>query len=140
MNEKFNSNKQYAICGPGRWGTMDPWLGIPVNWKQISQAKVIIEVGKTDIPVDQSFGSHFFQNITSLHIAYFTIDPKRKNDLLDLSWLDDKFIFKKGRFIDWYKFDKNLQIILNGTSGVGKIAQPVFKNIDEMDEGESSGI
>jgi len=140
MNEKFNSNKQYAICGPGRWGTIDPWLGIPVNWKQISQAKVIIEVGKTDIPVDQSFGSHFFQNITSLHIAYFTIDPKRKNDLLDLSWLDDKFIFKKGRFIDWYKFDKNLQIILNGTSGVGKIAQPVFKNIDEMDESEASGI
>ncbi len=140
FNNEFSLDRQYALCGPGRWGTIDPWLGIPVNWSQISQAKVIIEVGKNDIPVDQSFGSHFFQNITSLHIAYFTIDPKRKQDQLDLSWLNDKSIIKKGKFVDWYKFDKSLKIILDGSSGFGNIAQPEYEGIEKMNEEEASGI
>ena len=73
INSKFNNGLQYILCGPGRWGSTDPWLGIPVQWQSISNSKVIIEMGLKELPIDPSFGSHFFQNITNLHIFYFTI-------------------------------------------------------------------
>ena len=141
LNKKFKNKKQYVICGPGRWGSADPWLGIPVQWREISQAKAIIEVGLKDLPIDPSFGSHFFQNITSLHVAYFTVNPKNKDDQLDLKWLCDDHLKKSNKYTDWYHFDKPMTITLNGTTGKGEIYQPMEnKELIIMDEEESSGI
>ena len=74
--EKINKkmDRPYLLIGPGRWGSADPWLGIPVTWNQISHAKVIVEYSHEKMNPDPSFGSHFFQNITSLHLSYFTLD------------------------------------------------------------------
>jgi hypothetical protein len=140
MNSQFSISDNYILCGSGRWGSADPWLGIPVNWKQISQVKTIIELGRDDLPIDPSFGSHFFQNITSLHVAYFTIDQKRKEDYLDKIWLSKEKIYKKGVYVDWYKFEENFTINLDGMSGLGIIQKPVKPEIELMDEEESSGI
>ena len=141
LNKKFKNKKQYVICGPGRWGSADPWLGIPVQWREISQAKAIIEVGLKDLPIDPSFGSHFFQNITSLHVAYFTVNPKNKDDQLNLKWLCDDHLKKSNKYTDWYHFDKPMTITLNGTTGKGEIYQPMEnKELIIMDEEESSGI
>ena len=141
MNKKFKGKKKYIIAGPGRWGSADPWLGIPVQWNQISQAKAIIEVGMKDLPIDPSFGSHCFQKITSLHIPYFTGNPKSNNDQLTLDWMNDDYLMESNKYIDWYQFKKPLTIILDGTTGKGEIYQPDDeKVILIMDEEESSGI
>ena len=141
LNKKFKGKKKYIIAGPGRWGSADPWLGIPVQWNQISQAKAIIEVGMKDLPIDPSFGSHFFQNITSLHIPYFTVNPKSNNDQLTLDWMNDDYLMESNKYIDWYQFKKPLTIILDGTTGKGEIYQPDDEKVALiMDEEESSGI
>ena len=140
LNNQFKFNKHYVLCGPGRWGSADPWLGIPVNWNQISQVKTIIEVGREDLPIDPSFGSHFFQNITSLHVAYFTINHKKQVDSLDTEWFSKMNLYKKGDFLDWYRFEENFVITLDGTSGLGIIQKPKKPELEFMDEEESSGI
>ena len=101
---------------------------------------MIIEVGRTDMPVDPSFGSHFFQNITSLHVAYFTIDSKQRKDYLDLNWLSKDNLVKSGKFVDWYRFDQPFMATLDGTTGKGLIYGPEPDGLDIMDEDESSGI
>ena len=133
LNQKFGLKENYILSGPGRWGSADPWLGIPVRWQQISQAKVIIEVGRTDMPVDPSFGSHFFQNITSLHVAYFTIDPRRRKDLLDMDWLSQDNLVQSGKFVDWYRFDQPFLATLDGTTGKGLIFRPEPEEPEIMD-------
>ncbi len=140
INRNFNLNNNYILCGPGRWGTADPWLGIPVSWQQISQAKIIIEIGRTDMPVDPSFGSHFFQNITSLHVAYFTINPKLKEDSLSFGWLSNENLMESGPYVDWYQFKEPFIATLDGTTGNGLIFKPEPEEIEFMDEEESSGI
>ena len=87
-NKKLTKKNPYLLIGPGRWGTTDSWLGIPVNWEQISNAKAIVEIGIESLNPDPSFGSHFFQNITSLRIGYFTIEKKLQNTNIDWKWLD----------------------------------------------------
>jgi len=72
----------------GRWGSRDPWLGIPVTWDQVSGAQVIVEAGLRDFKVTPSQGSHFFQNLTAFNIGYFTINADDKQGLLDWAWLD----------------------------------------------------
>ena len=71
----------YILIGLGRWGSADPWLGIPVTWEQISGARVIVESGLKDIKVTPSQGSHFFQNLTSFRVGYFTVNPERARAL-----------------------------------------------------------
>jgi hypothetical protein len=139
INNQFGLKEKYILSGPGRWGSADPWLGIPVKWQQISQAKVIIEVGRTDMPVDPSFGSHFFQNITSLHVAYFTIDPKRI-DILNLNWLPKENLVQSKTYVDWYRFEDPFLVTLDGTTGKGFIYKPEPEELEIMDEEESSGI
>lgn len=140
INNQFGLKEKYILSGPGRWGSADPWLGIPVKWQQISQAKVIIEVGRTDMPVDPSFGSHFFQNITSLHVAYFTIDPKRRIDILNLNWLPKENLVQSKTYVDWYRFEDPFLVTLDGTTGKGFIYKPEPEELEIMDEEESSGI
>ncbi len=141
INKKFKNKRQYVISGPGRWGSADPWLGIPVQWRQISQAKAIIEVGLEELPIDPSFGSHFFQNLTSMHIAYLTINPKNLNDKFENNWLEKIDPIEANEYVNWYHFKEPITIVLNGTTGEGYIYKP--SNSDEseiMDEEESTGI
>jgi hypothetical protein len=87
MNQKMvQKNKKYLLIGPGRWGSADRWLGIPVNWNNISGIGVVVETTADNLKADPSQGSHFFHNITSLGISYLTIKENSK-DFLDLTWL-----------------------------------------------------
>ena len=141
INSKFNKGRQYILCGPGRWGSTDPWLGIPVQWQSISNSKVIIEMGLKELPIDPSFGSHFFQNITNLHISYFTIDNKQKDDILNLDFLKNFDTKNSGKYIDWYSFKNPFNIVVDGSNGMGIIEKPNTSSMQEvMDEEESSGI
>jgi len=142
--EKINSNipkgEKYILIGPGRWGSADPWLGIPVNWNQISNAKVIVEVGMDDFPVDPSFGSHFFQNVTSMRIGYFTINHKNKQDHLNMKWLLDQHVQKIGKYTKWINTDRSLTVTIDGQTGEGSIIKPLEPIQQSMDEQESTGI
>ncbi|SVD56524.1 uncharacterized protein METZ01_LOCUS409378, partial [marine metagenome] len=139
-NKILGLKKSYILAGPGRWGSTDPWLGIPVNWTQISGAKVIIEIGMEEFPVDPSFGSHFFQNVTGMRIGYFTINHKDKSDSLDIGWiLNQKIIDMKSHTL-WIETKKPLEVIIDGQTGKGNI-QYLHKAIPEsMDEELSTGI
>ncbi len=140
LNSMINKSARYLLIGPGRWGTADPLLGIPTTWQQISKAGVIAEIGMDSFPVDPSFGSHFFQNITSLRIGYFTIDHKRTSDMIDIDWIESLTLKKKLKFSSWYHLEYPLNIQLNGISGIGIINKPNLPEEDVMDEQESSGI
>ncbi|HAQ60878.1 TPA: phosphoenolpyruvate synthase [Candidatus Delongbacteria bacterium] len=124
INDKFlKSKKNYILIGPGRWGSSDPWLGIPVKWAQISQAKVIIEHGLKDFHIDPSQGSHFFQNITLLKIVYFTINPYLNQGNIDIEYLNAQNSITENDLIRHIKLDKPLKIKVNGMTSEGIIAQ-----------------
>ena len=93
-----------------------------------------------DLPIDPSFGSHFFQNITSLHVAYLTVNPKSKSDQLLLDWIDEDCLVQSNKYTSWYRFKNPFTMTLDGTTGVGEIYQPEEKKLVFMDEEESSGI
>ena len=130
----------YLLIGPGRWGTADPWLGIPVNWKQISNAKVIVELAIDDLSPEPSFGSHFFQNVTSLRIGYFTLKNINKGGNLDLDWIKSQKVRQATKHIRWIQLDKALNVRIDGSSGAGVILKPKNHFKDIMDEEQSSGI
>ena len=140
INKKIKDDSNYLLIGPGRWGSTDPWLGIPVNWKQISKAKVIIEYSTEEFNIDPSFGSHFFQNVISLRIGYFTINKNTKDEFIDWSWLENKPIKKQTEFITWIELDNPLFIQLDGTTGTGIIMKPQEKKKETMNENQSTGI
>ena len=140
FNNKMGKNRPYILVGPGRWGSSDPWLGVPINWLQISNTKMIVELGHQDFPVDPSFGSHFFQNIISLHIGYLTIDHKNKNDFLNSKWLKKMHPKEKKNHISWYQFKEPFRSIIDGLSGSGKVIIPKPETTEIMDEEDSSGI
>ena len=140
INNKMPKGEQYILIGPGRWGTADSWLGVPVEWDQISHAKVIIEYGLDDFPVDPSFGSHFFQNVTSMRIGYFTINHKKKKDYLDLSWLNKQKVKAVTKHTKWIHLDRSLTVTIDGQTGEGTIVKPLDPIQEDMDEHEASGI
>ena len=120
----FGPDHPYMLVGPGRWGTADPMLGIPVSWNYISNARSIIEVGLPDLYVDPSFGSHFFQNITSLGISYFTIPPALLNELMNHAWIKEQTPMNETTFLKHYRFEKPFIIQVDGVKGNGKILRP----------------
>lgn len=140
INKKMPKDDQYILIGPGRWGSADPWLGIPVEWDQISNAKVIVEFGMPDFPVDPSFGSHFFQNVTSMRIGYFTLNHKKKQDQLDLSWLNTQKVKAVTKYTKWIQLDLAVTVTIDGQTGEGTIIKPLEPIQEKMDEHEASGI
>ena len=116
-------NLPYVLIGMGRWGSLDPWLGIPVTWEQISGAKAIVETSFDDMDVEPSQGSHFFQNLTSFKVSYFTIDPYDKNDYLNWQWLERKRAFSKHNFIKHIRLKKPLVVKINGRQNIGIITK-----------------
>ena len=101
------------LIGPGRWGSSDPWLGIPVKWGQISGARTIVECPLADIPVDPSQGAHFFQNIISFNVGYITFSEDK--DIIDWNWLNNQKIEQTGQ-VNHIQLKKSLKILLDGQS------------------------
>jgi len=137
FNNKLGSSNPYILIGPGRWGTADPWLGIPTDWNQISNAAVIVEVGLSNLPIDPSFGTHFFQNITGLRIGYFTINPKNREDIINEKLIGEFTYSEKKTYTSWIKLDKALNVSMNGITGEGIVS---YQQEELMDEEQSSGI
>jgi len=107
-------NKEYILIGPGRWGTRDPFTGIPVTWANISKARIIVEMGLKDFPLDGSLGSHFFHNVTSMNVGYFTIPYHSTDSSVNMEILNHTPIVEEGRFIKHICFENELKIILDG--------------------------
>ncbi len=125
FNEKMiGENRPYLLIGVGRWGTLDPWLGIPVKWDQISGAKAIVEAGFKDMDVAPSQGSHFFQNITSFQVGYFTIHSKIKTGFIDWDWLSNQKSVEEKQFTRHLRFTKPITIKMNGHQNKGIILKP----------------
>lgn len=122
LNEKLLATKcPYLLIGVGRWGTLDPWLGIPVKYDQICGARVIIETGLRDIAVHPSQGSHFFQNITSFMVGYFTV---HSDGFIDWDWIRKQPAEQELQYIKHLHFEKPLIVRMNGHSNKGIILKP----------------
>jgi hypothetical protein len=107
-------NKEYILIGPGRWGTKDPFTGIPVLWANISKARVILEIGLKDFPIDGSLGSHFFHNVTSMNVGYFTIPHNSQEATVNMDILAQMSAIDEGKYIRHVCFDSDLRIVMDG--------------------------
>lgn len=114
----------YLLIGVGRWGSTDPWLGIPVTWDQIAGARVIVESGFEDMVVEPSQGSHFFQNITSFQIGYFTVNVNGSGGLIDWDWLKSLPTVGHKDFTRHIRLRKPLTVRMNGHFHKGIIIKP----------------
>ena len=117
-------HRRYVLIGPGRWGSSDPWLGVPVRWDQISAAKVIVETALEDFRVTPSQGTHFFQNMTARRIGYFTVNPFLGSDRVDWDWLAEQPAHAETEFLRHVRLDVPLRIRIDGRSGRGAILPP----------------
>jgi len=115
INKKFIQEKRnYILVGPGRWGSSDPWLGIPIKWTDISEARVIVESGLKDYRIDASQGSHFFQNLTSFKIAYLTINPFINDGYYNIDYLNKEKVYFENDYIRHIRFKKPVIVKING--------------------------
>jgi len=114
----------YLLIGMGRWGSADPWLGIPVSWDQIAGARVIVESGFKDFIVTPSQGSHFFQNITSFQVGYFTVNADEGEGLIDWNWLEGRKTVESREYTRHIRLRSPLVIRMNGHSHRGVIVKP----------------
>jgi hypothetical protein len=132
LNKKMvEENRKYILIGPGRWGTRDRFIGIPVVWSQISNARIIVEVSLEHFPLDASLGSHFFHNVISMNVGYFSV---KHNDLIDyINWeaLKSAPLKEATRFFRHVRFDKPLEIIMDGKKRTSLIYFPKEKNDTE---------
>lgn len=125
LNKEFEKRKEkYILIGPGRWGSSDPWLGIPVSWPQISQARAIVECGLENFRIEPSQGSHFFQNITSFHVCYFTVNPCINDGLFDETYLNSLPAEYESKFIRHVHIEEPARILINGMTSEGVILKP----------------
>jgi CheY-like chemotaxis protein len=116
--------RPYVLIGVGRWGSMDPWLGIPVTWDQISGASTIVESGFKDFNVAPSQGSHFFQNITSFRIGYFTVNSESHHGFIDWEWLAQQTAHEELTYTRHLQFAQPLSVRINGHRSQGVILKP----------------
>ncbi|MGE5431752.1 MAG: DUF5752 family protein [Syntrophomonadaceae bacterium] len=125
FNAKLLEEKRpYLLIGVGRWGSLDQWLGIPVTWDQISGAHTIVESGFKDFSVTPSQGSHFFQNITSFRVGYFTVNSFENKGFIDWDWLANQEVHSAAQYTKHLRFDKPLCIKINGHQNKGIILKP----------------
>ncbi len=126
LNQQFiNANKHYILVGPGRWGSSDPWLGIPVKWSQISAARVIVESGLKDYQIDPSQGTHFFQNLTSFRVGYFTINPFRNDGFYNLDFLKNQAAVFENEYLRHIRFKEPVIVKIDGRKNKGVIFKSV---------------
>lgn len=115
MNKKLDAEgKEYILIGPGRWGTNDPFTGIPVSWAQISHARIIIEMGLPDFPLDGSLGSHFFHNVTSMNVGYFSVANDSEDEVVNTELLGRQPLQEASNFVRHVRFEHDLTILMDG--------------------------
>jgi CheY-like chemotaxis protein len=116
--------RPYLLIGVGRWGSTEPWLGIPVKWDEISGARVIVEAGFRDFRVTPSQGSHFFQNLTAFQVGYFTVNPDAGDGFVDWQWLASIPSIAEDGCVRHVQLDTPLQVVMNGKTSHGLIFKP----------------
>lgn len=122
INDRMRAeNKNYILIGPGRWGTLDRWLGIPVEWEQISRARLIVEAGLPDLNPTPSYGSHFFQNITSLNVGYLTVPYNDENDFVDWEWLRSCEVITQTKHLKHVRTPQSVEAKIDGRTRHGII-------------------
>ncbi len=126
LNKQFLAdNRYYILVGPGRWGSSDTWLGIPVKWPHISNAKLLVESGLENYRIEPSQGTHFFQNLTSFGVGYFTINPYLKNEgTFDEEYLNSQPAVFESNFLRHIRFNNPLVIKINGKKKMGVVLKP----------------
>lgn len=125
MNRQFTGEeKNYVLVGPGRWGSSDSWLGIPVKWPHISNARVIVECGLENYRVDPSQGTHFFQNLTSFGVGYFTFNPFKGDGWFDEGYLNSLPAVEETEYLRHVRFDKPVVIKMDGKKSLGVVLKP----------------
>jgi len=127
--EKINrqltlDNRSYVLIGPGRWGSSDPWLGIPVKWPQIASARLIVETGLTNYRIDPSQGTHFFQNLTSFGVNYYAIAHESNGHFCDFSYLDSLPAVFENDHIRHIRFNSPIVIKTDGKKNIGLVMKP----------------
>ena len=118
-----DEQRTYILVGPGRWGSSDPFLGVPVKWTHISEAKVIVECGIERFDVEPSQGTHFFQNVTSLGVGYLTINPFRGDGIFREDLLDARKALYEGTYLRHVRFDRPLWVCVDGRSNRGMVRE-----------------
>lgn len=125
LNQKFVTDEQnYILVGPGRWGSNDPWLGIPVNWSNISAARLIVESGLENYRIDPSQGTHFFQNLTSFRVGYFTVNPFIGDGYYDIDFLEQQEAVFENEFVRHVRFKNHFTILIDGKKNLGVVYKP----------------
>ncbi len=123
MNEAMiKEGRQYILIGPGRWGTRDKYIGIPVAWPQISNAKVIVEVSLPDFHIDASLGSHFFHNVTSMNVGYLSVDQEFKEGTIFWNNILNSNPASRGKYFSHVRYDKPLTVMMDGKKGMAVIS------------------
>jgi hypothetical protein len=120
-SEMGKAGKKYILIGPGRWGTRDRWIGIPVTWPQISNAKVIVETSLDGFPLDASSGSHFFHNVTSMNVGYFCVQPELSDSFVRYDVLKQSKNIRKTDYFSIVKFDQPLTVRMDGKKRISVI-------------------
>ena len=125
LNRKLlDEGKHYVLVGPGRWGSSDSWLGIPVKWPHISAARVIVEAGLTNYRVDPSQGTHFFQNLTSFGVGYFTINAYMNDGIYRQDYLDTLPAIEETKHLRHIRFDSPVVVKMDGKKKIGLVMMP----------------
>ncbi|MBK5722153.1 phosphoenolpyruvate synthase [Dysgonomonas sp. Marseille-P4677] len=134
INREFlDLDKNYILVGPGRWGSSDHWLGIPVRWPQISNARLLVELTLDNYKVEPSQGTHFFQNLTSFGVGYFSINPFLSDDgFFDEEYLNNLPAIHETDFIRHVHFSKPVYIKINGKKKVGVVLKPENDHLTEL--------
>ena len=124
INQKFvDEGRNYVLIGPGRWGSSDSWLGVPVKWPDISAARIIVEVAQKNYRVDPSQGTHFFQNMTSFGVGYFTVDTNLPGEggIIHKEMLDVMPAVEETAWVRHVRFDRPLRILMDGMKQEGVV-------------------
>lgn len=125
FNQRFlDANLNYVLIGPGRWGSSDPWLGIPVKWPQIAAARLIVESGLENYRIDPSQGTHFFQNLTSFHVGYFTINPFINEGFYNIDYLNSIPAVYEDEYLRHVKFEEEIIVRIDGRKNKGVLLKP----------------
>lgn len=137
LNVKLReSGRRYILLGPGRWGTRDRWLGIPITWPQASYAKVIVEYSLEGFRVDASMGSHFFHNVTTMNIGYFSVRQDSGEGFIDWNWLRSQPVAEKLKYFTHTRLDCGLGVLMDGRKGIFA----VYKDFEDSKHVEDEAV
>ena len=125
INHYFEKHQcEYVLIGPGRWGTRDRFTGIPVYWSQISRVRVIVEMGLDAFPLDASLGSHFFHNVTSMNVGYFSVHQNSTKEWVDLEYLKKQEVVQQTKYFTHVKFDAPCVVLMDGKNQHAVVLKP----------------